>query len=77
MNRSITISEKEFKKLYRAFLELELLQSSGVDNWQWYGYRYDRLLEEATNDDELCEPYLILERQVDEESERRWKEINE
>ena len=29
-------AEKEYKRLKRAAAELEALERSGVDNWQWY-----------------------------------------
>ena len=75
--RSITISEKYFKKLYIAARELSLLESAGVNNWQWYGEHWNDLTEFAQNDEELNCPYMILERQTDEEFERLWSEINE
>lgn len=34
--KKVTISAKEYRKLRYAAAELMLLESGGVDNWDWY-----------------------------------------
>jgi len=33
----VTIDKKEYKRLLKAELKLEMLEVGGVDNWSWYG----------------------------------------
>ena len=35
------ISEKELHRLLSASVELDALESAGVDNWHYYGYHYE------------------------------------
>ncbi len=45
MEETITLSIKEYQKLYDASALLDALMASGVDNWEGYSHALD-LLEE-------------------------------
>lgn len=40
------ISEDKLRKLLEDSLELSMLNWDGVDNWEWYGESYRKLIKE-------------------------------
>ena len=60
----VEVSKERLAKLLRDERELQLLESGGVDNWEWYddslnpddGITYDDIQD--MSDDEVIEKYL-------------------
>lgn len=46
MRRTYMLSEDQLYRLLEDSLILSLLESGGVDNWEWYGESYRRGLED-------------------------------
>lgn len=58
MEGNVTISKKEYLNLRLSKIELNRLESGGVDNWEWYG---DSLNPEGEPDLERMEEILKKE----------------
>jgi hypothetical protein len=50
MKGNITISKKEYFNLRKSELKLNLLETGGVDNWEYYGESLNPENEKSLND---------------------------
>ena len=51
-NETVTITQKEYKRLKKNSLWLSFLERAGVDNWDGYAYAQELLAEEMGCDDD-------------------------